>query len=184
MSGEPKPDSETMRTIKENLNKEGWEGDEEGAAAVFVGTKEEAEQHRKRVETEGKSVDLRTHIHLNSWVVIPEDYEYSSEEDKAAVERMKPGDIYMEFGGLHARTILIYFSKNRDIKRVEIGPEFFVDKWGRGEERLAEDDLKSSLGELGFNIKGDGFDLATTVHSVKNERKKKAEQEKKDEFEF
>lgn len=62
--------SEIPRELKNSLNEEGFEGDEEGkyGAAVLVGSREEVGLARERLETEGRATDLRTYLRMHKTV--------------------------------------------------------------------------------------------------------------------
>jgi len=74
--------------LKEEINKEGWEGDKEGGAAVFVGTKEEMEKSRERMENEGRTEDLGTYIRLHKEIILPFN-EITDEDLKKTIEANK-----------------------------------------------------------------------------------------------
>ncbi|OGF21736.1 hypothetical protein A2Y83_01220 [Candidatus Falkowbacteria bacterium RBG_13_39_14] len=55
--------------LKEQINKEGW-GGEEGGAAVYVGNKEEVDRAKEIVETEGKAENLDAYIRMRKVIEV------------------------------------------------------------------------------------------------------------------
>jgi hypothetical protein len=62
-------ESENIKKDKEEINKEGWEGN----AAVLIGKKEELEVLRERLEKEGRTADLGTYIRLYKEILLSQD---------------------------------------------------------------------------------------------------------------
>lgn len=74
------PDQESKRDVplidpgfKAQINSEGFEGDERGGNAVFIGTKEEVTRALERTKAEGKVVDMATYISLHKETITAEE---------------------------------------------------------------------------------------------------------------
>lgn len=156
---EPKIDPELKRT----LNKEGWEGDKEGGAAVFVGTKEEIEKAREIMEKEGRTENLESYLRLHKEIVLPYN-EIDNETIKQIVEDNK-GLRQLRFSGAD-NFELRYIDKDGNVAKVEI----FTDKIDemKSEGRINRGKMPNSsrpwkkinerLNEMGFPLLEDDED--------------------------
>lgn len=155
-------------TLKEQINKEGWETgkdynlktkeENEGGMAVFVGTKEEAERAREIAETEGKAANLGAYIDMHKVIKVK-----SNEMELAGNitrETIFPGKAWLKDEGQGRFFRLLYIDRDSNIAEVEIKKEkiasftgkqvvFSVIKQELEKERFDIEDVYSDESYLG-----------------------------------
>ncbi|MDP2946559.1 MAG: hypothetical protein Q8N88_00450 [Nanoarchaeota archaeon] len=195
--------------LKEEINKEGWEGDKEGGAAVFVGTKEEMEKAREIMEKEGRTEDLASYIRLHKEIALPYN-EIVDEELKKAMVANKghyaswPGYYSSGFKNEEVEHKLEYIDLEGNIARVNIKTNEIADIEKIVEQRrkvrtfslgyeVLQALISEKLSSLGFLLGAkldENIDLwdSQKFRKAKEDYKKKLEQEvkekKKHEFDF
>lgn len=74
--------------LKEEINKEGeYMSDERGGATLLVGSKEEMEKARERLEAEGKTADLGSYIKLHKEPFLPSNEMRSGVREKVLAKK-------------------------------------------------------------------------------------------------
>lgn len=164
--------------LKEEINRDGWEGDKEGGAAVFVGKKEEVEKARERMEGEGRAENLESYIRLHKEIVVPKDKLGEFLDGRGAG---KPCPGCHSFVG----DKLVFIDKEGNVAQVSIDTKKIGD--------LGSANLDDKIKELGFRLgspldaKDAGAGWTIIINAMlwrKRELEKEAEVKKKKEFDF
>lgn len=164
--------------VKKEINSEGFEGDTEGGASVFVGSKEEVQKMEERAETEGKAVDVATYIKLHKEIALPK--ERMTRQVHDIIDKHEKGWGWLKIVDKN-RWDFAYVDKEGNLARVLIRP---------GDVKLPENQrLVDLLVSYGFQM-GDArsYDIDTIIRGnvynycvdIQQELKK----EKKKEFDF
>ena len=164
---------------KEAINKEGFEGDTEGGAAVIIGKKEggEIDQLRERVESEGQCADAATYVKLNKKIILPA-------EEVPDVTRTQKGK------GWIGSTTFRFVDKDGNIAEVNIDYAKIASMPTSGDWGMRRDCFADELKERGFDIENgfDGSYARTQISERLQERQRDVEKQTKDqrekEFDF
>lgn len=184
-------------TIKEEINKEGWEktGDKD-EWAVLIGKKEEMPQLLEKLETEGKTADLETYIKLHKEIILPSS-EIKDEELKKDILDNK--GIYWQYGNLYNGIIVKYFDKDGNYAEVNIRRDDIASLKSIPYDKFTWEYVAEELKKLHFtdisNIirqdktRGDQISyIRECVNEIIKKYKEKLEKEsterKKEEFDF
>jgi len=175
----PTPGSEEYKELKEKLNKEGFEGDEDGGAALFIGTKEEAEKARTIAETEGRAENLEIYIRMHKQVIPKEELE-QIEGIKHFRELTKGKAEIQDLGN---KIVFVYYKDgNGDLAHVEIDTRKIAKVNGN---------MTINLEALGFNPCNVGYLFSSPLQrqtaegvwlEVRRRRAEKNREEKKKGF--
>jgi len=138
--------------IKEEINKEGFEAeDEESGSAVLIGKEEEMPRLLDKLEKESRAKNLGAYIRMHKVIAVPKNE--IPTEHKELLGSLNAGIAYVSewrSGGL----IIRYIDRDHNIATVELDPQhtgFLAEK----DVRYAKDEVKSKLRELGFTITED-----------------------------
>lgn len=125
--------------IKKEINQEGFEEN----AAVLVGTKEEVERLRERMETDGYAKDLATYIRLHKEILVP------AEEitEKWLKDSLKPS--YFSYYYDNENGDLQYIDKQGNLVQVIIEQDKIDDLREKDESIMYS--IPEKLKELGFS---------------------------------
>ncbi len=117
MSGRPEAGGVSLG-IKEELENEGFEGDEKGdfGAAVLVGTREELDKARQRLETGGKVKNLETYLKMHRGEpAVPANHVF-----KGQAQLLKEMRFCLEVTIIEKKFNLYYLDKQRNIMKTII----------------------------------------------------------------
>ncbi len=185
--------------LKEEINKKGeYMPDERGGATILVGSKEEMEKARERLETEGKTADLGSYIRLHKELFLPSNELRSGVRGKAMA--MKGSYVITKMmTGPSPSCFLEYVDKEGNITGVNILIENIAEvdkkidkKKGAGEIYAVLNEELKGLNFLGWPTgkrEGDDssqlWDAIDEDHLVYKQRlEKEAIEKKKEEFDF
>ncbi|MDP3953953.1 MAG: hypothetical protein Q8Q06_00870 [bacterium] len=177
------PGHPEYEAAKKEIVEEGWEGDEEGGAAVIIGNASERQQQRARLEQEDPAENLATYIKLHRRLAIPKEYL----ENLKNIEKMpelsnsdfKTGDAVISSyeskkrleSGFYVVCELTYFDKEGNISEVMIDTSKI---------KNISDDLEEELNNLGFKI----LPIVTANHGILQRIKQRYEKKILAEIEY
>lgn len=180
-------------TLKEEINKEGWEdypgyakvegGDENPGAAVFVGKKEEVEKAREIMETEGKAENVDAYIRMHK-VVKVRDYMIPAEIELGIIH---PGKAWLQRNYGDKPDRLIFIDEDSNIAEVEIS----IHDIASLKESFGSN-LEGKLEDLGFDVEQvsspeDSKEYFWVLQEIKKQQEKlnkEAQERKKGNFNF
>jgi len=171
--------------VKEQINTEGFEGNEKGGAAVIIGKEgEEIDKLRKRVESEGVCADAATYVRLNKSIGVPKE-EYAGKDFGEWINTQKRRAwmgstecVFIDSQGNIATLII-------DYKKIKSIPKQNIENW----EKL-RDSFQQELKRYGFNFDPNGFrspdyyPISRALVSYQSAKEKEAEEKKQNEFDF
>jgi hypothetical protein len=174
--------------IKKEINEEGFESDSpeliEKGAGLAIGTKEEVEQIRKRLESEGRTEDLETYIRLHKEIAVPKDFAapYLERYDfkKGEMELYDKGEFYfVDSDGNIAKVkvdLNLIDSAKGKVKIEKEGERF------SNRRSDASYFIEGELRKIGFTQKsGPGYGALYETAETYSFRKRETEEEKKKE---
>ncbi|PIR41685.1 MAG: hypothetical protein COV30_02480 [Candidatus Yanofskybacteria bacterium CG10_big_fil_rev_8_21_14_0_10_37_15] len=142
---------ERKKILSPELKKEFEEAGFEDNAAVVIGNKEEMERARERIETEGRTKDLKTYIkmHKNS-VVVPR-HLFDSMDAVSQIMLSDKNSGYGEVGFYGSGIILNYIDKDGNLAEVKIDAKL-IDDYKKLSGHDVNRKILRDLSDYDFNI--------------------------------
>ncbi len=171
--------------IKEQINKEGWVGDETSGARVTIGTKEELQPLENEYE---KVADMATFIKLNKRIILTKEEIENSTTDEVLKARLNESKAFIWSASNLKNDSWRYIDKDGNLAEFKLKFENIDSFKGLiGDYQGTTQKVVSEFKSLGFKIYG-SHDIEAGLNYLVGAKKKKLEQEaetiQKDQFDF
>jgi len=167
--------------IKKEINKEGWDGQ----AAVLIGSREELDQEREKLLSEGQCENVGTYLKMHKIISVP--------AERVPEELKKEKGICWIYDGSNL-IIIKYIDSQGNIAEVKIDDFKKVSSLNKGTQPI--DQLLKELKECGFRIYENKFDktydlmdkmigvYSKQTRIIKKELEEKLKNKQTEEFDF
>jgi hypothetical protein len=164
--------------IKNQINKEGWQKEGEGEAAVIIGKKEEMDILKENLENEGKCADVATYVRMNKKVVVPAENASEKIKDNKGKGWIMGGKqlLFIDVEGNIAKVDIDYqkiSSMPKDIYQDKLSKIFEKELKKCGFDMQPREDFSELFGEI-----------LETTKTHKDKLEEESKERKKIEFDF